>query len=62
MTGISDKLWLCLEYMGSNSGYGTWNVGGSWKFAPNVGVIIGYDMFNSDLLVNTVTMQVDIDF
>jgi hypothetical protein len=48
--------------MGSHSGYGTWNVGGAWKFAPNVGVILGYDMFNNSQLPNVATVQVDIDF
>jgi hypothetical protein len=61
MTEVSDKLWLCVEYMGTESLYGTLNVGGSWKFANNVSMIAGYDIFNNDDLVNTVTVQVDID-
>jgi hypothetical protein len=62
MTEVSDKLWVCLEYMGSHSGYGTTNFGASWKFAPTVAVVIGYDMFNNKALANTATVQVDIDF
>lgn len=61
MTEVSDKLWLCVEYMGTESLYGTLNVGGSWKFANNVSMIFGYDIFNNSDLVNTVTVQVDID-
>jgi hypothetical protein len=61
---ISDKLWLCLEYMGSNSSYGTMNVGGSWKFADNTSVLLGYDVMNDGDLIgaeNYFTVQVDID-
>jgi hypothetical protein len=61
MVEISDKLWLCVEYMGTESLYGTLNVGGSWKFGGNVSVIGGYDIFNNHELVNSVTLQVDID-
>lgn len=62
MTEISPNLWLCVEFMGSHSAYGTWNLGGSWKFAPNVALLVGYDLFLNSLLTNTATMQVDIDF
>ncbi|MEW6051712.1 MAG: hypothetical protein AB1644_11730 [Candidatus Zixiibacteriota bacterium] len=61
MTELSDKLWVCCEYMGTNSAYGTFNVGASWKFAPNVAVIGAYDLFNNSDLASTFTMQVDID-
>lgn len=61
MTEVSDKLWICLEYMGSSSAYGSFNIGASWKFAGNVSMIGGYSMFNNDDLVNTTTLQVDID-
>jgi hypothetical protein len=59
---ISDKLWLCAEYMGTKSAYGTLNVAAAWKFAPNVSMIGGYDIYNDDAFVNTATIQVDIDF
>ncbi|MFZ1682519.1 MAG: hypothetical protein WAU88_00165 [Candidatus Zixiibacteriota bacterium] len=62
MTEVSDKLWICLEYMGTHSGYGTSNLGASWKFAPNVAVVLGYDIFNNEALANTATIQVDVDF
>lgn len=61
MTELSDKLWLCVEYMGTESAYGCLNLGGSWKVADNVAVLGGYEIFNNDDLVNTVTVQVDID-
>lgn len=64
MSEVSDRLWLCLEYMGSNSAYGTINIGAAWKFADNAAVLAGYDIIsNSDLkLPDTFTLQVDIDF
>jgi hypothetical protein len=64
MTEISDKLWLCAEYMGGESAYATFNFGGAWKFAENVALLAAYDTYlNSDLkLPDTFTMQVDIDF
>jgi hypothetical protein len=58
---ISDRLWLCVEYMGSKSCYGCCNIGASWKVADNVSVLGGYEIFNNDDLVNTATLQVDID-
>jgi hypothetical protein len=61
MTEISDKMWICLEYMGTKSGYGSFNVGASWKFAPNVAVLGGYEVYNNSLIDDTVTLQVDID-
>jgi hypothetical protein len=62
MTEISDKLWLCVDYMGTKSVYGCVNVGAAWKFSTNVALIGGYDIYNNDALASTVTIQVDIDF
>ena len=62
MPEISDKLWVCLEYQGSRSSYGTWNAGFSWKFADNTSMIFGYDIYNDRDLADTFTVQVDIDF
>lgn len=62
MSEISDKLWLCVDYMGSKSAYGSINVGASWKFASNVALIVGYDIYNNDAIPATSTLQVDIDF
>jgi hypothetical protein len=61
MTEVSDKLWVCVEYMGTESVYGSFNVGASWKLVDNVSMLGGYEMFNNDDLVDTVTLQVDID-
>lgn len=62
MTELSDKLWLCVDYMGTHSAYGCWNLGGAWKFAPNVAVLTGCQLYNNAMLKNTATFQVDIDF
>ncbi len=58
---ISDKLWICLDYMGTKSAYGSLNFGASWKFAPNVALIGGYEFYNNGNLAETFTLQVDID-
>jgi hypothetical protein len=61
VTEVSDKLWVCVEYMGTESVYGSLNIGASWKVADNVSVLGGYEIFNNDDLVDTATLQVDID-
>jgi hypothetical protein len=64
MTEVSDKLWLCVEYMGSKSSYGTLNFGCSWKASDNVVFLAGYDVLNDQDLTyatNTLTFQADID-
>ncbi len=61
MTEISPNLWLCAEYTGTESGYGSWSWGGAWKFTPDVGLVAGYTRYNRDGLVGTLTLQLDID-
>ena len=58
----TDKLWLCAEYMGTESAYGCTNFGLAWKFAPNVAAIAAVDVFNNSDLPTTATFQVDLDF
>ena len=63
MSEISDKLWFAVDYMGTDSSYGALSFGLAWKAADNVGLIVGYDIFNnSDAYKPTATVQVDIDF
>lgn len=59
---ISDKLWVCVEYQGSKSAYGAFNVGFSWQFTPSTSVIVGYQFYNNRSLADTATIQVDINF
>jgi len=61
MSEISDKLWIAVDYQGAENGYGATSFGLAWKFAPNVGVIAGYDIWTNDMLKPTATIQVDID-
>lgn len=61
MSEISDKLWFAVDYQGTDSAYGALNIGAAWKFAPNVGVIFGYDIYNNNDYEPTATFQVDID-
>lgn len=59
---ISDKLWAAVDYQGGKNGYGALSFGAAWKFAPNVGVIFGYDIYNESTYKPTATIQLDIDF
>lgn len=62
MSEISDKLWLCIDFQSGKSSYGALNIGASWKFAPNVGMVLGYDIYNDRKeLKPTVTYQIDIN-
>jgi hypothetical protein len=63
MSEVSDKLWVCADYMGSKSLYGTANFGFAWKFADNVALLAAYDIYNDQQLnlPNTFSLQVDID-
>ncbi|MEW6720235.1 MAG: hypothetical protein AB1346_07285 [Thermodesulfobacteriota bacterium] len=63
MTEISDKLWLAVDYQGTDSALGALSFGASWAVAKNVSVILGYDIYNEKLTggQNTVTLQVDIN-
>ncbi len=62
ITEISDKLWVAVDYMGGENSYGALSYGVAWKFAPNVGVILGQDKYNNSNYKPTYTVQVDIDF
>lgn len=63
MSEISDKLWAAVDYQGGKNGYGALSFGVAWKFASNVSVIFGYDIYNENTLYKpTATIQLDIDF
>ncbi len=62
MTEISDKLWLCVDYQGTDSGAGALAPGFAWKFADNVSVIFGYVIPNNENYAETYTVQLDVDF
>jgi hypothetical protein len=70
MTEISDKLWMAIDYQGGKNYLGALNVGSSWSFSSNVSVIFAYDIYNNnkayynskDVNVNSITMQLDINF
>ncbi|GMT47295.1 MAG: hypothetical protein IEMM0007_0861 [bacterium] len=59
---VSDKLWAAIDYQGGNNSYGALSFGVAWKFASNVGVIVGYDIYNESSYKPTATLQLDIDF
>ncbi|HEX3020073.1 MAG TPA: hypothetical protein VHP36_07210 [Chitinispirillaceae bacterium] len=59
---ISDKLWLGIDFQSGKSSYGALNFGAGWNFAPNVGMILGYDIFNDHKNFKpTVTYQIDVN-
>ncbi|MBF0331066.1 MAG: hypothetical protein HQL17_03955 [Candidatus Omnitrophica bacterium] len=62
LSEISDKWWLGIDYQGSKSSYGSTNFGIGYTFAPNTSVIFGYDLYNNKDLVDTYTVQVDVNF
>lgn len=62
MSEISDRLWLCVDYQGTQSGYGAINYGFSWKFTKNISAIVGYDTYNNPNSKDTITFQLDVDF
>jgi len=62
MTEISDKLWLCVDYQGSQSSYGALNAGFAWSFTKDIAMIIAYDIYNNRNLTDTVTFQLDVNF
>lgn len=62
MSKISDRLWLAVDYQGTQSSYGALNLGFAWKFTNNVSAIVGYDIYNNHNLTDTITFQLDIDF
>jgi len=63
LSEITDKLWVCAEYMGSKSLYGTMNFGASWKFTDKMCLLAAYDIYNESRLnlPNTFTLQADVD-
>jgi hypothetical protein len=61
LSEVSDKLWVAVDYQSGTNGYGALSLGAAWKFAPNVGVIFGYDIFNNDAYKPTFTVQFDLD-
>lgn len=62
MSEISDKLWLCVDYQATQSGYGALNLGFAWNFTKDISAILGYDIYNNRNFTDTVTLQIDINF
>lgn len=62
MSEISDKLWLCVDYQGTQSAYGALNLGFAWTLTKDVSFIVGYDIYNNRNLTDTVTFQLDVNF
>jgi len=62
MSEISDKLWVCVDYQGTQSSYGAMNYGFAWSFTKDISAILGYEIYNNPNLRDTVTFQLDVNF
>ncbi len=62
MSEITDKLWLCVDYQGTQSGYGAMNYGFAWSLTKDISFIVGYDIYNNHNLTDTITFQLDVNF
>jgi hypothetical protein len=62
MAEISDKLWLCVDYQGTQSSYGALNAGFAWSFTKDISAIVAYDIYNNRNLTDTITFQLDVNF
>jgi len=59
---INDKLWLCVDYQGTQSTYGALNAGFAWNFTKDVSALLAYDIYNNRNLTDTITLQIDLNF
>ncbi len=62
MSEISDKLWLCVDYQGTQSTYGALNAGFAWNFTKDISALLAYDIYNNRNLTDTITLQLDVNF
>ncbi len=62
MCEISPKLWLAIDYQGTQSSYGAMNYGFAWSFTNDISAILAYDIYNNRNLTDTITLQIDINF
>jgi len=62
MTEINDKLWVCVEYQGTESIYGAFSLGLSWQFTKDFSTIAGYQFYNNKNFADTFTIQLDYNF
>jgi hypothetical protein len=56
MNEISDKLWLCVDYQGTQSAYGALNAGFAWSFTKDISAIFAYGIYNNRNLTDTITL------
>ena len=59
---VSDKLWLCVDYQGTQSTYGALNAGFAWSFTRDIAALLAYDIYNNRNLTDTITLQIDVNF
>jgi len=57
---LTDKIWACIDYAGTNSAIGSLFYGLSYAFSPNTSVIFAYGTFNNGAKP-VITTQLDIN-
>jgi hypothetical protein len=62
LSEISDKIWVAVDYQGTDSAIGALNFGISYAFAENASIIFGYDIYNESRTGGENTFTVQIDF
>lgn len=56
------KWWGAVDYQSGDNAFGALSFGVSYSFAPNVSVLVGYDLYNAAGADDTLTTQLDINF
>ena len=61
MPEISDNLVFAADYQDGEHAFGALSFGATWNFTKEIGVMIGYNLYNKGYFPNTFTTQLDIN-
>ncbi|MBU0610140.1 MAG: hypothetical protein KKI08_19810 [Armatimonadetes bacterium] len=56
------KWWGAVDYQSGTNAFGALSFGVSYAVAPNVSLLVGYDIYNAAAVDGTITTQLDINF
>jgi hypothetical protein len=59
---LTKRWWAAVDFASGDSTFGAVTPGVAYTFSPNTSVILGYDFYNNSAFVDTITVQVDINF
>jgi hypothetical protein len=64
MPEVNEKLWFCIDSMGTRSIYGAVTFGFGWSFSEKATLVIGYVRYNEEAVAksNVMTWQAQFDF